>query len=101
METLIPITCVAPTAQNPLHRIADTPRIFAEYCRQHEIDAQLLPVAHRRGWPDFINYAELPARVKDFMPTLQDVLESLDCSEFFTTAVDLHAQMATFNKFTA
>jgi hypothetical protein len=101
MESLIPVTRVTPTPQNPLHRIADTPRIFAEYCRQHGIDAQLLSVAHRRGWPDFINYAELPALVKDFMPTLQDVLESLDCSEFFTTAVDLHAQMATFTKSTA
>ncbi|KAJ7278738.1 hypothetical protein C8J57DRAFT_1573390 [Mycena rebaudengoi] len=85
---ILPLTQSSPTLQNPNHRTADSRRIYAAYCKQHETDSCLLPVARVAGWPERIDYFGLRERVeKEVLPMLQDLLGEVKEADFFLDAV--------------
>ncbi|KAJ7731840.1 hypothetical protein B0H14DRAFT_3899159 [Mycena olivaceomarginata] len=88
MADILPLTQSSPTPQNLSHRTAHSPRIYASYCKQHEVDSRLLPAARAAGWPEKINYSCLRGRVEvEVLPTLHDLLEEIKESNFFVDAL--------------
>ncbi|KAJ7323509.1 hypothetical protein DFH08DRAFT_817538 [Mycena albidolilacea] len=95
LAQLIPLSHLAPTPANTNHRIASLHHQSAAYCRQHNLDAKLLPTARAKSWPEHINYAGLVLRVMDLSPTLRDILNDIHESEYFQTALDSEPKKST------
>ncbi|KAJ7920305.1 hypothetical protein B0H13DRAFT_1867781 [Mycena leptocephala] len=87
LAEILPLTQPSPTPQNANHRTADSSRVYAAYCKQHETDSRLLPIARAGGWPDRIDYFGLRERVTEFLPMLQDLIDEVDASEFYDDAL--------------
>ncbi|KAJ7255483.1 hypothetical protein B0H12DRAFT_534582 [Mycena haematopus] len=93
---ILPSTRLEPTSRNPNRRTADSPRVYAAYCKQHETDSHLLPVARESGWPEQIDYSGLRGRVEqEALPTLQDLLDDVKDCNFFLDALAGTFQKAT------
>ncbi|KAJ7189096.1 hypothetical protein C8R46DRAFT_1244561 [Mycena filopes] len=99
LEKLIPTSTVSPTSVNPNHRVASLSHQANLFCKQHRTDSLLLPQARENHWPEHINYAELSERTENVaMIPLQEILEDLDASDFFSAATTTPAR---FKKLTA
>ncbi|KAJ6570316.1 hypothetical protein B0H10DRAFT_1964782 [Mycena sp. CBHHK59/15] len=88
LVNILPLTRLSPTPQNYNHRVSDSRRIYAAYCKQHETDSYLLPAARAAGWPERIDYFGLCGRIDDeVLPIVQDLLSEFEGSDFFNDAV--------------
>ncbi|KAJ6447785.1 hypothetical protein C8R45DRAFT_849979, partial [Mycena sanguinolenta] len=83
---LLLISTLASNFINPAHRIIYSASRLVAYCKQHNIDATLMPAARANGWPEYINFAELAERTQKLVPDLQNIVEAIDCSPFFEAA---------------
>ncbi|KAJ7857071.1 hypothetical protein B0H14DRAFT_3448040 [Mycena olivaceomarginata] len=88
LAKILALTRPSPTPQNPMHRTAGSSQVYAEYCRQHATDSRLLPLARACGWPEEIDYSHLRERVViTVLPTLQDMLEDIQASDFYHDSI--------------
>jgi hypothetical protein len=88
LANILALTRPSPTPQNPMHRTASSSQVYAEYCRQHATDSRLLPLARACGWPEEIDYSHLRERVViTVLPTLQDMLEDIQASDFYHDSI--------------
>ncbi|KAJ6497906.1 hypothetical protein C8R45DRAFT_926497 [Mycena sanguinolenta] len=95
---LLPISTPASNFINPAHRIIHSATRLAAYCKQHDIDATLMPAAHANGWPEYINFGDLVERTQKLISDLQDIVEAINCSPFFEAATEFKKATAYFGE---
>ena len=67
--------------------------VYIGACERHRFEAKLLPQARKAGWPDKINFNEIPARLIARTADLTRILDVPMSSSFFCDAIDHIAQV--------
>ena len=70
-------TWPSPVFWNPNHRDSKSFQVYLDFCQQHRLEEQLLPLARRRGWPTAPNFSEVPKRIQSITPGILQLVNNI------------------------
>jgi len=73
-------------SNNPCHREALTPAVYAAYCERHQFERKHLPNAVARGWPVDLDFGGLYDRISGLREEVEQIMTEPRKSEFFLRA---------------
>jgi hypothetical protein len=89
-------TWPSPVLWNPKHRDSKSFTVYLDFCQQHRLEEQLLPLACQKGWPTSPNFEEIPKRIQEIAPEIRKLIGSIradprtitaPASQFYDAAV--------------